>query len=60
MKTLTAVLVLALIVVTFILSRALYLGAYYNSSAVLTLLWVGSVALWIKSNSFLENEKESN
>jgi hypothetical protein len=57
MKTISTYLVLAMIIVTCIVSGALYLDAHYNSSAVLTIIWIVSITLWIKTNGFMENRE---
>jgi hypothetical protein len=57
MKTISTYLVLVMIIVTCIVSGALYLDAHYNTSAILTIIWIVSITLWIKSNGFLENKE---
>ena len=60
MKTFSTLLVLALIVITCIVSAALYLEAQYNTSAILCLVWISSITLWIKSNGLFASEERVN
>ncbi len=57
MKTIFTFLVLALIIITCVISGALYLDAHYNSSAILTIVWIVSITMWIKSNGLLEKKE---
>jgi hypothetical protein len=57
MKKLFLLLELVCILVTCTVSGSLYLKGEYNMSAMLTLTWVISLGVWIKSNGLLENKK---
>lgn len=57
MKTISTYLILAMIILTCIVSATLYLDAHYNSSALLTIVWVVSITMWIKSNGFMEKKQ---
>jgi hypothetical protein len=59
MKTVFTFLCLALIVVVCATSAVLYLQTYYNSSALLTIVWIVSIAYWIKANGFLHEHEPS-
>jgi hypothetical protein len=60
MKTVFTFLCLALIVIVCATSAILYLETYYNSSALLTIIWIVSIAYWIKANGFLNEPKTGN
>ena len=57
MKTLFLLLELVCILVTCTVSGSLYLKGEYNMSALLTLTWVISLGVWIKSNGLLDYKK---
>ena len=58
MKTISTLVYLLVIVSTCAASAVLYLREDYNVSALLTITWIASLILWVKTNSFLE-DKES-
>lgn len=57
MKSLFLLLELVCILVTCVVSGSLYLKGEYNTSALLTLTWVISLTVWIKSNGLMEYKK---
>jgi len=58
MKTIFTFATLFLIISICAVSAALFLSCHYNTSALLTIVWIVSITLWIKSNMFLEKEKQ--
>lgn len=60
MKTVFTFLCLVLIVIVCATSAVLYLQSYYDSSALLTIIWIVSIAYWIKANGFLNEQQTSN
>jgi hypothetical protein len=59
MKAVFTFLCLALIVIVCATSAVLYLQTYYNSSALLTIVWIVSMAYWINANGILQDRKTS-
>ena len=59
MKTIFTLLTLAIILTICASSAMLYLNESYNTSALLTMVWVVSAGLWIKSNGFLDEKNIS-
>jgi hypothetical protein len=57
MKTVFTFLCLALIVIVGATSLVLFLQNYYNSSALLTIVGIVSMAYWIKSNGILNDQE---
>ena len=59
MKTVFTFLCLALIIISCATSAVLYLQNDYNSSALLTIIWVLSMAYWINANGLLTDQETS-
>ena len=59
MKSLFLLLELVCILVTCTVSGSLYLKGEYNMSGLLTLTWVISLGVWIKSNGLLEDKRSA-
>ena len=59
MKTISTLLTLAIILTICASSAVLYLNQSYNSSALLTLVWIVGSAVWIKANGFFEDKNVS-
>jgi len=59
MKTISTLLTLAIIITICASSAYLYLNQSYNSSAVLTMVWVVASAVWIKANGFFADKTVS-
>jgi hypothetical protein len=59
MKTVFTFLCLALIIIVCATSAVLYLQNYYNSSALLTVVGIVSMAYWINANGLLNDQETS-
>jgi hypothetical protein len=59
MKTVFTFLCLAVIIISCATSAVLYLQNYYNSSALLTIVWILSMAYLINSNGWLKDQETS-
>ena len=52
MKAISTFVILFLIFTTCVASAVLYLNEYFNFSAALTIIWIISLTLWIRSAAF--------
>jgi hypothetical protein len=59
MKTVFTFLSLVLIIIVCATSFVLYLQNYYNSSALLTIVGIVSMAYWINANGLLNDQETS-
>jgi len=52
MKAISTFVTLFLIITTCVASAVLYLNEHFNTSAALTIVWIISLTLWIRSAAF--------